>query len=212
MSLVADVSYLSPPDWPQPTAGGQPVPGVEWAPAEEVVEQVVGDVQTAVEGAVQIEDDGKVELLGERFRLAESIGLMPLLKFAHSAKGGMDSDDMEGLDAMYSLIRDTVDQEKIQKRTDDGELMTDAAGDPVWEGPSEWDRFERHAIDTKADGEDFMEFIGKAISVISARPRKRRGDSSASSPQTSASSKGSSSLPATIPAVDGLTAVRDLGR
>lgn len=171
-----------------------------------------GDVQAVVEGATVSEDDGRVEFMGERFRLAENIGLMPLLKFSFNAKKGADSEDMEALVTMYVLIRDAVDQTRPPKLGPDGAQTVGADGEPEWDGPSEWDRFEEHAINVKADGEDLMGFIGSAMSVISARPRKRRGDSSASSPRTSASTKASSSSQVTPREIEGLVPVKDLGR
>jgi hypothetical protein len=170
------------------------------------------DVQAAVEGAPVADDTDSVEFLGKRFRLAETIGLMPLLAFANTSKQGMDSDDLEGMAAMYALIRDTVDQTRVQRRDEDDKLIYDAAGEPEWEGPSDWQRFERHAIDEKADGEELMGFIRDAMGVISARPRKRRGTSSDSSPRTLPSSRASSSSPGTPPQIDGLVPVSTIGR
>lgn len=185
-----------------------PVPEREPEPAV-----TTHDVQAAVEGAPVMDDGESVEFLGERFRLAETIGLMPLLAFANASKSGMDSDDMDGLAAMYALIRDTVDQTRVQQTDEDDKPVFDEAGAPVWAGPSDWMRFERHAIDTKAEGEDLMDFISKAMGVISARPRKRRGSSSDSSPRTLPSSRASSSLPGTPPTQAAeLTAVADIGR
>jgi hypothetical protein len=170
------------------------------------------DVQAAVEGAPVADDTDSVEFLGKRFRLAETIGLMPLLAFANTSKQGMDSDDLEGMAAMYALIRDTVDQTRVQRRDEDDKLIYDAAGEPEWEGPSDWQRFERHAIDEKADGEELMGFIRDAMGVISARPRRRRGTSSDSSPRTLPSSRASSSSPGTPPQIDGLVPVSTIGR
>jgi hypothetical protein len=44
-------------------------------------------------------DYDTVECLGERYRIGDKIGLMPLMRFAHSAKQGVDSGDLEGLSA-----------------------------------------------------------------------------------------------------------------
>jgi hypothetical protein len=172
------------------------------------------DVQAAVEGAPVADDTNSIEFLGKRFRLAENIGLMPLLAFANASKGGLDSDDMEGMAAMYAVIRDTVDQTRVQKLDADGKEEFDEAGEPVWDGPSDWQRFERHAIDEKADGEELMGFIRDAMGVIAARPRKRRGTSASSSPQISPSSREPSSSPAMQrhPQLAGLTPVGDIGR
>ena len=129
------------------------------------------------------------------FRIAQSIGLMPLLRFAHAAKTGMDSEDLEGMAALYSMIQDCVD-------------------------PADWDAFQEYATVVKAEDEDLMEFVGAAMEVISARPRKRRGSSSATAPRTSGKSKGGSSGPGSVipdgairpPEVDGLMPVADLVR
>ena len=117
-------------------------------------------VQAAVEGVPlpaegEIVGDGrKVEFLGATFRMADRIGLMPLLRFAHASSKGLDSTDMEGLVALYDMIHDCIDVE-------------------------EWDRFQRHAIDTKAEADDLMAMVQKVIETLTARPTTRPGDSSA---------------------------------
>lgn len=172
-----------------------------------------GTVQSAVEGAPESRD-GYLDFLGEPFRLAERVGMMPLLAFANASKQGLDSDDMEGMAAMYALIRDVIDQSRVQKTDPEtGEPAVDGAGAPVYEGPSEWQRFERFCMEQQAEGEELMEFIGRAMGVIAARPRKRRGISSSSSPRTSPSSRAGSSSPARrFPGADELTSVADLAR
>jgi hypothetical protein len=173
------------------------------------------DVQLVAEGVVEYDDTNSLEFMGKRFGLSETIGLMPLLKFAHAAKAGLDSDDMEGLEAMYLLIKACLDRSQTQAVDADGKPVFDASGAPVWDGPSQWDLFEAHAIDVDADGDDLSGFINQAVTVVSARPRKRRGGSSASSPQTSPSSKASSSSPGIRPAppgFEGLTPVGSLGQ
>jgi hypothetical protein len=172
------------------------------------------DVQAASEGVV-LDDLNSIEFLGKRFRLAESVGLMPLLKFAFTAKQGVGVDDLEGLAAMYTLIRGCIDRSQVQQTDGEGKAVFDEAGAPVWAGPSQWDLFEQHATDTNASGDDLSDLITRAIQVISARPPKSRGDSSPSSRPTSANTKDSSSLPGTRPAppgFTGLTPVGDLGQ
>lgn len=127
------------------------------------------------------------------FRIAPSIGLMPLLRFAHAAKAGMDSTDLEGMAALYDMIADCVH-------------------------PDDWTEFMSYATLTKAEDEDLMEFVGTAMEIITARPRKPRGNSSGTSPRTSARSRGDSSRQALdIPAgaitpaeLDGLMPVADM--
>lgn len=129
------------------------------------------------------------------FRIARSIGLMPLLRFAHAAKSGMDTEDLEGMAALYTMIQDCVH-------------------------PDDWSAFQDYATITKAEDEDLMEFVSAAMEVIAARPRKPRGSSSATSRRTQPRSKVSSSGPDSVippgairPAeIDGLMPVGDLVR
>lgn len=111
-----------------------------------------------------------VEFAGQQFALADRIGLMPLLRFAHLARAGIDSGDMEGLDAMYTLLRQS---------------FTDEA----------WVAFVDVAERERADGEELMVVIRDAIRAMSARPTGRPSDSSDGSQNTSASSADGSSSP-----------------
>lgn len=144
-------------------------------------------VQAAVE-AVEIEqgdivgDGRKVELNGATFRMSAHIGLMPLLKFANASAKGLDSTDMEGMVALYDMIRDCIDAD-------------------------EWPRFERHAIDTKAEADDLMAVVKTVIEALTARPSTPPGDSPAGRRSTSANSKGSSSPTGTRSLPPGLVSV-----
>lgn len=127
------------------------------------------DAQARAEGVGPAEgeivgDGRKVEFMGREFRMAASIGLMPLLKFAHASAQGLDSSDMAGLAALYAMIRDCVDE-------------------------SEWAAFERHAMDTKAEADDLMSLVQRCIEKITARPTTPPGDSSAGRPKTLVNSK-----------------------
>lgn len=137
------------------------------------------EVQAAVEGVEIVGDARKVPLMGQEFRMADKIGLMPLLHLAVAGKQGIDASSDAGLVAMYEVLRDCIDE-------------------------SEWARFERHAIDTKADSDDLMKVVAHVIEVLSARPTKSPSGSSAGRRQISASSKGSSQLTDTPPPTDGL--------
>lgn len=157
------------------------------------------EVQAAAEGVELVDDGRSFDFLSERFRMSEKIGLMPLMKFAMTAKQGVGSDDLEGLAAMYAMIRDCVDQTKPQKPVLDeaGQPRIGDDGQPVTEddGPSEWDRFEAHAINSKAEAEDLFGVVSKVIEALSARKAQRPGVSSAGPPTTSGSSKAISSTP-----------------
>ena len=132
---------------------------------------------------------------------------MPLLAFANASKKGLDSDDMEGMAAMYGLIRSVIHRPVL--RGDDGKPQRDEAGKVLCD-ESEWNRFVAHAEDLQAEGDELMEAVGAAMSVISARPRKRREISSGGSPRTSPKSKAGSSSRDTR--LEGLVSVADLGR
>src|SRR4051794_13358253 len=134
---------------------------------------------------------------------------MPMLAFAAASKRGLDTEDMAGMAAMYAMIRDVIHRPK--KFDDNGNRgMDEGTGRPAFD-ESEWRRFEELAIDEQADGEQLMEFVSEVMGVISARPPKRRGISSASSPTTSAKSKASSSSPV-MREIPGMVPVADIGR
>lgn len=181
-----------------------------WPPTRHLAavepEPTTQTTQAAVEG---IANGDTVEFLGETFRLADNVNFMALLKFAKAGKTGLDSADMDGMAAMYDLIRSVIhrpillDADGRRQRDEHGRLLRD---------DSEWVRFENLADDEEADGEQVMAVVNQAMEKIAARPQQRRGDSSASSPPTSANSKASSSSPAMPPELAGMTPVADLVR
>lgn len=217
-AVAGDDEERQPFAWPLRVVGEsattnttQPYTSTQWVNMPD--RPTTQSVQSSVEGAVQVDDDSCLEFLGKRFRLAERVGLMPMLAFAASAKKGLDSDDMEGLAAMYALIRDCLDQHRPLAYDEDGKQIFEPDGSPRFDGASEWQKFEAHCYAEQADGEELMEFIGRAMSVLAARPRKRREISSDSSPRTSEKSKDASTLRATWPRPEeGLTPIQDLGR
>lgn len=192
----------------QPTSGR---PYLVTPPPHAVPEgppQTTHTAQAAIEG-VPDGDGDYVEFLGEVFRLADRVGIAPLIHFGFASKKGLDSEDMEGLAAMYSLIRSVIhrppllDDNGVQLRDTNGKRLRDER---------EWQRFWEHAEDELADGDDIMGFVNKAMEIMSARPTKPREDSSASSRTTSETSRPASFSPATVPGADGLTPVSQLGR
>lgn len=94
----------------------------------------------------------EVEAFGDRFRVAERVGLMPLMRFAHLADAGVDSEDMSALAAMYDLLEQCFLAE-------------------------DWARFQRAATKARADGEALMGVVKEAIQVISERPTSPPSDS-----------------------------------
>lgn len=201
---------VTPGLWPptdyrqQPVAGQRPY--ITTLPGE--TEPTTHEAQAAAEGVV-LDDGDYLEFFGEKFRLADKVGLAPLIRFGHAANKGLDSDDMEGLAAMYSVIRGVIhrppllDEHGQQQVDDNGRKLRDE---------SEWNRFMEVAEDEQAEGDEIMDFVNRAMGVMSARPRKPREISSGGSRPTSENSKGGLSSPAMPPGMDGLTPVADLGR
>jgi hypothetical protein len=206
--------------WQQPAIpqNAAPAPAATQPP-------VAHDIQAAEEGAQQgqvVVDGDKVRFLDRYFRISESVGLMPLLRFAHSARHGVDATDPKGLIALYDMIADCVDQTRPQKvivhPVTKQPVIDQETGRPKTEddGESEWDRFQDYATEMKADDEDLMEFVGQVIEVLSARPKRRRGSSSAGPDTTLPNSKESSpsqvSGPRVPEGIEGLVPVDELVR
>lgn len=95
----------------------------------------------------------QVEFCGERFTIADKIGLMPLMRFAKVGKAGVDSDSLEGLVAMYDLLEQCL-------------------------SPAEWQRFQDTADKHRADADELLAVVTKVFEVLSERPTSRPSDSS----------------------------------
>jgi hypothetical protein len=111
-----------------------------------------------------------VEFAGESFAMAKRIGLMPLMRFAKIAQGGVDSQELAGLAAMYDLLEQCI-------------------------APEDWARFQAAADRSRADDEELMAVVGEVIERLSDRPTRRPSDSSAGSPTTALKSTASPSSP-----------------
>lgn len=122
-------------------------------------------IQALAEGVVH---GDQLECLGGHYKVAEKIGLMPLLKFAYTASSGVGTEDLDGLVAIYSMLRDCID-------------------------PEDWDRFERDMIAKKAEADDMMPCVEQAIEIINARPTRQRSVSSSGPQSTGQPSTGGSS-------------------
>jgi hypothetical protein len=85
---------------------------------------------------------------------------MPVMRFAVLAKAGVDIDDMEGLVAVYDLLRQCITDE-------------------------DWSRFEAHASRVRADQDELIQMAKDALTLITARPTRQPSDSSAGQPSMS---------------------------
>jgi hypothetical protein len=232
----------SPPQWPMdPVPGGHRfIPGVPMETEDTRRAGVPGaappraeqppavptthEIQAAAEG---VDAAVTAEFKGRRFRLAESVGLAPLMRFAQAARGGLNTDDMDGLAAMQEVVKDCIYRplltepdmlpvegaDQLVPNPKAGQVMTDPdTGLPVRD-EREWEQFDRWATAWRAEDEDYEAFLQAAIEAISARPKKRRGNSSDGSPATSPKSRAGFSSPIPQrPGADELTPVAELGR
>lgn len=110
----------------------------------------------------------EIQFAGETFHLADQRAEMPLLKFAHISRQGKDANEIEGLDAVYELLRSVIAEE-------------------------DWDRFERAATRSRATGDELVEIAAEAVVTIANRPTSEPSTSSDGSPATNDSSAGGSS-------------------
>ena len=136
------------------------------------------------------EDSRTVEFMGEKFRIADKVGLMPLLKFASASD--MSTDDPRALSAIYSMLQDCIHPGSPAC----GKCQTCKTGseeDCSAYDPGDWTDFERHAIDTRADAEDLFAVISDTMEILSGRPPGPPSRSSAGRRAISAGSTGRSS-------------------
>lgn len=162
-----DIDFDNPVPWDQELAR------IQAESAEELDLPAPAEVPVA-EGKV-VTSSRTVELAGERFRISQAIGLMPLLKF--SAHSDMQTSDPGALAAMYAMLRDCIEQGSPPC----GKCAACKDGDETsckdWD-PGDWARFERHAIDVKADADELLTVISQAIELISGRPTAQPPSSS----------------------------------
>lgn len=140
--------------------------GLPTPPPEQSGEDVAREMQAMSEGVVL---DDRVECMGGHYRIADKIGLMPLMRFAHTSKN-VDEADLAALAAIYDMLHDCIH-------------------------PDDWDRFERDMTAKKAEAEDMLPIVNQTFELLSARPTRPPIDSSSGPPTTSHTSMGGS-LPA----------------
>jgi hypothetical protein len=161
-----------------------PTVEVEQVPETVDPEQQAHKVQAASEGVVLAD---RVPCLGGEYRIRERIGMMPWLMFAHAAKGGLDGNDMDGLAAIYALLKSCIH-------------------------PDDWPRFEADMIDKQAEDDDLIPVITHTMQIVAARPTKRRSDSPDGPSTTTPPSTAVSSPPTGPPGADQLVPVAHLSQ
>ena len=93
-----------------------------------------------------------IRFAGKSYTVADKLGLMPLIKFAHVASKGTDANEMDGMAAMYELLKSVI--------ADD-----------------QWADFEAHATETRAGEDELLAAVTGAIAVMTDRPTSRPSDS-----------------------------------
>lgn len=103
------------------------------------------------EATIKKYDGEAVELLfcechpDEKFKVSMGVGAMPLLEFAHAAQSGLDTSEMEGLAALYSMLQDCID-------------------------PADWNKFRTTAKVHKSSTENLMKMATSIWAALSNRP------------------------------------------
>jgi hypothetical protein len=138
-----------------------------------------------------------VDFLGAEFAIADKVGLMPLLRFAHAAKSGLDSADLEGMAAMYDMLRQCIADEAVYVR-DGRPIDKPAEVDESVTKLGGWAEFEAHATKAKADDEDLMGVVQRVMTLLSERPTSQPSDSSDGPQQIAPTSEADSSSLAVV--------------
>jgi hypothetical protein len=138
-----------------------------------------GDLDRRVTVSIRVNGN---ETVNRSYRIADKVGLMPLMKFAYNASGGIATDDMRALSAIYEMLRDCLHD-------------------------AEWDRFQSEMTELKADAEDMLPIVQQTIEILTARPTRPVSGSSQQSATTPDTLTDTSSGQR-----EGLVPVMDLGK
>ena len=173
-----------------------------------------GEVEVAGKAVVS---ERTVEFMGRRFRIADRIGLMPLLKF--SAFADVATGDPRALGALYAMLKDCIHpgnpgcgecgfcaparcgscrncQMVADGEDEEGLPCTVSRPDPTGcrdFDPGDWRAFEDHACETKADADELMDVVTKVIELVAGRPTEQPSRSSSGRQPTRGGSTGRSS-------------------
>lgn len=117
---------------------------------------------------------GTFTWFGAEIRIRGEIGLMPLMRFSAAASRGLNSDDIEGLAALYRVLESSIDER-------------------------DWSTFRDLAEENNIDGDVLVDVVGGIIAELAGRPTKRLSDSSDGQPTASSTSRPVSSSPVAVP-------------
>lgn len=117
-------------------------------------------VAFARDGSKYVEFD-KVE-----YKLADEVGIIPLMRWAAAAD--LSTDDSGAMGAMWAILQDMVDAKEF----------------PAWV---------KHATRLKSDAEEVLDFVNVCMEAITGNPTERPASSSDTQPSTSGESTETSS-------------------
>jgi formylmethanofuran:tetrahydromethanopterin formyltransferase len=91
-----------------------------------------------------------VKLLDSKFKIADKIGAMPMLKWAAASE--LSEDDPAALGAIYTMLQDVIHEDV-------------------------WTEFEKFATKSKVDAEDLVNVISHSLEVLTGNPTKPQSGS-----------------------------------
>lgn len=100
------------------------------------------------------------------YKLADEIGVVPLMRWAAAAD--LSTDDTGAMGAMWAILQDLID-------------------------PQDFPGWVKHASKNKADAEEVLDFVNVCMEAITGNPTERPASSSDTGPSTSPASTGTSS-------------------
>lgn len=93
----------------------------------------------------------KIRFRGGEYRIADEVGIWPLMQMARAAQSGVSLADQRGLAAAHALLQDVIH-------------------------PDDWGQFEEDMIIKKVnDLEALMAAVGEATALVQARAAKKTG-------------------------------------
>jgi hypothetical protein len=135
------------------------------------VSMKIGSFEAAL---AEAEDETyEFDLCGETFEIAGSAGAIPIIKFAHAAQSGLDTAEMQGMAAMYEMLKYVLKPDEYRDLTEEEYAKweegqrADAERDGVtnFKLPkpprillnSEWGRFQACANENRIGGDTLLE-------------------------------------------------------
>lgn len=88
---------------------------------------------------------------GETYKIADKVGVWPVMQFARAAESGLSLGDAKGLSAAYSMLQDVIHED-------------------------DWGRFQENMINTKMDDlEALMKLTQDAVAMIQEMTVRKNG-------------------------------------